>query len=217
MDGDSIRYRMSGGSRDASTPHHLPDDFRQPRRFRHHHPAAAVLRGDLRRVAPRRRPAVRGVFALPARGGAGAGRALRSLGPPADPDLQPRRHRRQLRDAGAGAQPDDAVPRAHRRRAVGRQHLDRARLRRRRHRAEGSRARLRTDRRGLRPGIHLRPGAERRARAYQLHGADLGGRGDHARRDADGVALAARDGASHARRARATRCATCRRSCAGRG
>ena len=36
-------------------------------------------------------------------------------------------------------QPDDAVPRAHRGRPVGRQHLDRARLRRRRHRAEGSR------------------------------------------------------------------------------
>ena len=71
----------------------------------------------------------------------------------------------------------DAVPRAHRRRPVGRQHLDGARLRRRRHRAEGSRARLRADRRGVRPGIHLRSGAERRAGEGQLHRADLGGRG----------------------------------------
>ena len=50
----------------------------------------------------------------------------------------------------------DAVPRAHRRRPVGRQHLDGARLCRRRHRAEGSRARVRPDRRGVRPGLHLR-------------------------------------------------------------
>ena len=74
-------------------------------------------------------------------------------------------------------QPRDAVRRAHRRRAVGRQHLDGAGLRGRHHRAEGSRARLRDDRRGVRPRLHPRTGAERRARADQLHGADLGGGG----------------------------------------
>ena len=55
--------------------------------------------------------------------------------------------------------------RADRRRAVGRQHLDGARVRRRRHGAEGSRARLRASRRGLRARLHLRPGAERCAGA----------------------------------------------------
>ena len=53
----------------------------------------------------------------------------------------------ELRDARAGAQHRDAVRRENRRRPVGRQHLDRPRLRRRRHRAEGSRPRLRADRR----------------------------------------------------------------------
>ena len=57
----------------------------------------------------------------------------------------------------------DAVPRAHRRRTLGRQHLDRARVRRRHHRAEGPRACVRADRRGVRPRIHFRSGAERRA------------------------------------------------------
>ena len=56
---------------------HLPDDLRQPGRLRHHHPAAAVLRGDVRRVAARHRPAVRLVFAQPARRVAAAGRSVR--------------------------------------------------------------------------------------------------------------------------------------------
>ncbi len=38
---------------DASAADHLPHDLRQPGRLRHHHPAAAVLRGDVRRIAAR--------------------------------------------------------------------------------------------------------------------------------------------------------------------
>ena len=41
-------------SSDASAARHLPHDLRQPRRLRHHHSAAAVLRRDVRRVAARR-------------------------------------------------------------------------------------------------------------------------------------------------------------------
>ena len=150
----------------------------------------------------RDRPAVRGVLAVPAGRGAGARRPVGSLRPASGARLQPRRHGRQLRDAGAGAQRRDAVPGAHRRRPVGRQHLDGARLRRRRHRAEGSRARVRADRRGVRARLHHRAGAQRRAGEGQLHGADLGGGRAHARRDGDGVALAAGNGASRAGRHR---------------
>ena len=131
----------------------------------------------VRRLAARHRPAVRGLLALPADRRAGARRSVRPLRPPSDADLQPRRHRRQLRDAGARAQRRDAVPRAHRRRPVGRQHLDGARVRRRHHRAEGSRARVRLDRRRVRARVHHGAGAERHAGAGQLHGADLGRRG----------------------------------------
>ena len=54
-------------------------------------------------------------------------------------------------------------------------------------------------RRGLRARLHPRPGAERRARQGQLHGADLGGRRDHGRRHRHGVAVAARNGSPGAR------------------
>ncbi len=182
--------------------HHFPYDFRQPRRVRDHHPAAAVLRGDVRRVAARHRPAVRGVLALSAAGGAGARRSVGSLRPPADSDLQPGRHGRQLRDAGARPQRRDAVRRAHRRRPVRRQHLHRARLRRRHHRAEGSRARLRHHRRGVRTRLHFRPGAQRHPVEHQLHRADLGRGRAHGDRDGDGVAVAAGNGASRAGRHR---------------
>ena len=50
----------------------------------------------------------------------------------------------------------------------------------------------------------------------QLHGADLGGRGHHAGGDADGVALAARDGPPHACGHGQPASATCRRCCGGR-
>ena len=50
---------------------------------------------------------------------------------------------------------------ANRRRPVGRQHFDRARLRRRHHRAERSRPRLRDHRRGVRSRVHFRAGVER--------------------------------------------------------
>ena len=86
-----------------------------------------------------------------------ARRSLGSLRPAPGADLQPRRHGRQLRDARARAQHRDAVRRPHRRRAVGRQHLDRARLCRRRHRAEGSRAGVRADRRAFGLGFILGP------------------------------------------------------------
>ena len=122
-----------GARRDPPAARHLPHDPRQPDRLRDHHPAAAVLR---RRRSARRRsssgccsPRSRS----PARRGARARRLVGPLGPAADPDLQPARHRRQLRDAGARAQPGDAVRRAHRRRPVGRQHHHGARLHRRHH------------------------------------------------------------------------------------
>ena len=194
--------------------HHFPYDLRQPGRVRDHHPAAAVLRRNVRRLAGRHRPAVRGVFALPAGRRAGARRPVGSLRPPPDSDLQPRRHRRQLRHAGARAQHRHAVRRAHRRRPVGRQHLDRARLRRRRHRAEGSRAGLRPHRRGVRARVHPGAGAQRRAVGDQLHRADLGRRRTDGGRDGDGLVVAARDRASRARRAPAIRSATCR-NCSG--
>ena len=57
----------------------------------------------------------------------------------------------------------------------------------------------------VRPRVHPRSGARRRVLAHQLHRADLGcGRRD-ARRDADGVVVAAGNGPPHARRRAASR------------
>jgi hypothetical protein len=77
------------------------------------------------------------------------------------------------------------------RRAVGRQHLDGARVCRRRHRAEGPLEGVRDHWRRIRPRLHHGPGAQRRAREGELHRAGLGRGGDHPCRDADGVAVAA--------------------------
>ena len=58
-----------GDDGEAVTPaaaRHLPHHLRQPDWLRDHHPAAAVLRADVRRVAARHRAAVRLVLALPA-------------------------------------------------------------------------------------------------------------------------------------------------------
>ncbi len=166
--------------------HHLPHDLRQPGRLRDHHPAAAVLRADVRRVAARDRSAVRVVFAEPAGRLAAARRAVGSLGPAAGADLQPRRHGGELRDAGRRAQPGDALRRADRGRAVGRQHHDRARLHRRHHDRGEPREGLRHARRRVRPRLHRRTGARRGVLAYQLHRAHLGGGGDHRRGDGAG-------------------------------
>ena len=122
-----------GLTRVASAARHLPDDLRQPRRLRDHHPAAAVLRRDVRRVAARHRPAVRLVFVESAGGRADPRRSLGPYRAAADPALQPARHGRQLRDAGPGSQPGDAVRRADRRWPVGRKYHDRAGLHRRHH------------------------------------------------------------------------------------
>ena len=61
---------------------------------------------------------------------------------------------------------------------------------------------VRHARRRLRPRLHRRAGAGRAVLAHQLHRADLGGRGDHRRRDGAGVGLAAGDRAPRARRRR---------------
>ena len=61
-------------------------------------------------------------------------------------------------------------------------------------------------------GFIVGPGLAGAVRAHQLHGAHLGGGGGHDARDGDGVALAARDGASRKRRRpcrRGARCPTC--------
>ena len=74
-------------------------------------------------------------------------------------------------------------------------------------------------RRGVRPGLHHRPGSRRPVRAHQLYRADLGGRRHHRPRDAAGVVLAARNGPSRGRRGRlavesAARAERARRACA---
>ena len=127
---------QSPHTRDASSPRHLPDDLRQPGRLRDHHPAAAVLR---RRRSARRRSSIGLLFAVFS--------LCQLVAAPVLGDLSDRYGRRpvlifsllgtvvELRDAGAGARHRDAVRRAHRRRPVGRQHLDGPRLRRRRDRS----------------------------------------------------------------------------------
>ena len=185
------------GSTGAALPRRpLPHGLRQPHRIRHHHPAAAVLRADVRRVADDHRPAVRVVLGGAVHRGPCPGRAVRSLGPPAHPDLQPARDGRQLRAAGDGAQHHDALHRADRRRPVGREHHDGAGLHRRRHAGRGPREALRPHRRGVRSRVHLRPRARRGVRAHQLHGADLGGRRRLGHRRAARVPLAAGAGAT---------------------
>ena len=87
----------------ASAAGHLPHHLRQSRRLRHHHSAAAVLRGEVRRVAAGDRLAVRRLLAVPAGRRAGARRFVGSVRPAAGADLQPARHRRQLRHARARA------------------------------------------------------------------------------------------------------------------
>ena len=154
-------YRMSENLVTRPLLDHLSHDLRQPRRLRHHRAAAAVLRGDVRRVAARDRAALCGVLAVPAVCRAGSRRLVRSLRPAAGAHPQPRRHRRQLRDDGAGAQLRDAVPGSRRGRALRRKYLDGACVRRRHHRTQGSIAGLRPDRRRVRPRLHPGAGPER--------------------------------------------------------
>ena len=150
---------------------------------------------DLRRVPAGRRSAVRLLFAGAAVRVPGPWRLVRQVGASADPDFQPRRHSRQLRDAGRGAQPGDAVCRAHRGRPVGRQYHDRARLHRRHRHGREPRQVVRYARRGLRARLHHWSRAGRPVRAHQLYRADLGRRGDHCRGHAPRLVLAARNGA----------------------
>jgi hypothetical protein len=65
-----------------------------------------------------------------------------------------------------------------------------------------SRAGLRLHRRRRSDSGSFRTSTRRHARAHQLHGADLGGCGDYAGRDGDGLAVAAGDGPSRPRRRR---------------
>src|SRR6476660_1898537 len=172
--------------------HHLC----QPRRLRHHHPAAPVLRGEVWRLAAGHRPAVRHLLAVSAGGVAGTRRLVGPLRPSSRFDLQLARHRCELRHAGHGPIDRAAVYRAHRLRTVRWEYFDGPSLRRRCDGTEGSRARLWIDRRGVWPWIHLRTRLERSARAYQLHRTDLDrGRAD-AGRDIHGLFLVAGNGAS---------------------
>ena len=84
---------------EPSACHHFPDRPRQPGRVRHHHPAAAVLRADVRRLADDDRAALRVVLGRAALRVAAARPLVRHVGPPAGADPQPHRDRRELRDA----------------------------------------------------------------------------------------------------------------------
>ena len=81
----------------------LPYHPGQPDRLRDHHPAAAVLRDDVRRVAVDGRAAVRVVLGQPADCGAAARRVVGPVGPAAGADPEPGRDGGELRDAGDGA------------------------------------------------------------------------------------------------------------------
>ena len=92
---------------------------------------------------------------------AGAGRAVRPRGAPArDPDLAVRA-RCGLHHHGVCALAGLALRGTPDRRRDGGEHHHRQRLHRRRFEAGGPRAQLRADRRGLWPGLHLRPGPGR--------------------------------------------------------
>ncbi len=75
--------------------------------------------------------------------------------------------------AGAGDHVAARLPGAHRRRHCRREHSDRAGVHRRRDDARESREGDGDGRRGVRPGLHLRPGAGRPAQPLRAVGADV--------------------------------------------
>ena len=200
---------------DPAAPHHLPHDLRQPDRLRDHHPAAAVLRA---RRSARRRSSIGLLFAVvlavPARS------PRRLLG-----DLSDRYGRRPVLIFSLAGTVVSFVMLAL---AHSIAMLFLARIvdglsggnisTARAYVADVTEPKDRARAYGLIGaafglGFIIGPALERRPGAGQLHRADLGGRGAHARRDRRWRGCGCRKRSIARRPARATRSAICRSCC----